>query len=253
MINLQLNQKSLKKPLMPKSESTRHPSNFTIDVLIPAFNEENSVGKVIKDIPAFVRNIIVVNNNSNDDTKMVADAAGAIVLDEPQKGYGKACLTGMDFIKNLKQQPDILVFLDADYSDYPEQMSEVIRPIIEDGYDMVIGSRALGKRESGAMTLPQIFGNWLSTTLMYRIYGVKYSDLGPFRAIKWDKLKTLNMEDEDYGWTIEMQIKAAKSGLKTTEVPVDYRKRIGVSKVSGTVKGVFGAGWKILWTLWRYR
>lgn len=237
----------------PTTKSAPQPSNFTIDVLIPAFNEENSVGKVIKDIPAFVRNTIVVNNNSNDDTKMVAEAAGAIVLDEPQKGYGKACLTGMEYIKSLNQQPDILVFLDADYSDYPEQMSEVIRPIIQDGYDMVIGSRALGNREKGSMTLPQVFGNWLSTALMYWIYAVKYSDLGPFRAIKWDKLKALGMVDKNYGWTIEMQIKAAKSGLKSTEVPVDYRKRIGVSKVSGTVKGVVGAGWKILWTIWKYR
>jgi glycosyltransferase involved in cell wall biosynthesis len=237
---------------MPKSESTRQPSNYTTDVLIPAFNEENSVGKVIKDIPVFVRNIIVVNNNSHDDTKMVAEAAGAIVLDEPQKGYGKACLTGMEYIKSLKQQPDILVFLDADYSDYPEQMSKVIRPIIQDGIDMVIGSRALGNREKGSMTFPQVFGNWLSTTLMRWIYKVDYTDLGPFRAIKWDKLKALGMVDENFGWTIEMQIKAAKSGLKTTEVPVDYRKRIGVSKVSGTVKGVFGAGWKILWTIGRY-
>lgn len=238
---------------MPKSESTFNPTNLTIDVLIPAFNEENSVGKVIKEIPTFVRNIVVVNNNSNDATKLVAEDAGAIVLDEPQKGYGKACLTGMEYIKNLKIQPDILVFLDADYSDYPEQMSEVIRPIIKNGYDMVIGSRALGKREKGSMTFPQVFGNWLSTTLMRWIYKVDYSDLGPFRAIKWEKLKILGMVDENYGWTIEMQIKAAKLGLRHTEVPVDYRKRIGVSKVSGTVKGVFGAGWKILWTIWRYR
>jgi glycosyltransferase involved in cell wall biosynthesis len=243
--------KPLKNTLMP--QLTNNPYNFTIDVLIPAFNEENSVGKVIQDIPSFVRNIIVVNNNSNDSTKSVAKAAGAIVLDEPQKGYGKACLTGMEYIKNLKQQPDILVFLDADYSDFPEQMTDVIQPIIEDGYDLVIGSRALGNREKGSMTFPQVFGNWLSTTLMRWIYKVGYTDLGPFRVIRWDKLKALEMVDENYGWTIEMQIKAAKSGLKSTEVPVDYRKRIGISKVSGTVKGVFGAGWKILWTIWRYR
>ncbi len=239
---------------MPQStKSILNPSNFTIDVLIPAFNEENSVGKVIKDIPSFVRNIVVVNNNSNDATKLVAKEAGAIVLDEPQKGYGKACLTGMKYIKSLKQQPDILVFLDADYSDYPEQLVEIIKPIIQDNYDMVIGSRALGKREKGSMTFPQVFGNWLSTTLMRWIYKVDYTDLGPFRAIKWDKLKAIRMVDENYGWTIEMQIKAAKSGLKSTEVPVDYRKRIGVSKVSGTVKGVLGAGWKIFWTIGRYR
>jgi glycosyltransferase involved in cell wall biosynthesis len=231
-------------------------SNFkevTIDVLIPAFNEEGSIGKVIADIPKFVRNIVVVNNNSTDDTSSVAEKAGAIVLDEPQKGYGKACLTGMSFLASLKSPPDILVFLDGDYSDFPEQVEDVIWPILENDYDMVIGSRAKGNRQKGSMTLPQVFGNWLSTTLMGWIYKVKYSDLGPFRAIKWGRLMDLGMKDQNYGWTIEMQIKAAKLGLKTTEVPVDYRKRIGVSKVSGTVKGVLGAGFKILWTIWKYR
>jgi glycosyltransferase involved in cell wall biosynthesis len=231
-------------------------SNFkevTIDVLIPAFNEEGSIGKVIADIPKFVRNIVVVNNNSTDNTSSVAGKAGAIVLDEPQKGYGKACLTGMSFLASLKSPPDILVFLDGDYSDFPEQVQDVIRPILENDFDMVIGSRAKGSRQKGSMTLPQVFGNWLSTTLMGWIYKVNYSDLGPFRAIKWGKLMDLGMKDQNYGWTIEMQIKAAKLGLKTTEVPVDYRKRIGVSKVSGTVKGVLGAGFKILWTIWKYR
>lgn len=225
----------------------------TIDVLIPAFNEEGSIGKVIGDIPKFVRHVVVVNNNSTDNTPLVAKHAGAIVLDELQKGYGKSCLTGMSFLASLDSSPDILVFLDGDYSDFPEQLSDVVQPILENDFDMVIGSRAKGKRQSGSMTLPQIFGNWLSTTLMRWIYQIEYSDLGPFRAIKWNKLMELRMEDQNYGWTIEMQIKAAKLGLKTTEVPVDYRKRIGVSKVSGTVKGVFGAGFKILWTIWKYR
>ncbi|MDX5476956.1 MAG: glycosyltransferase family 2 protein, partial [Cyclobacteriaceae bacterium] len=190
--------------------------------------------------------------NSTDNTAKVAQEAGAIVLDEPQMGYGKACLTGMAYLSSLSTPPQILVFLDGDYSDYPGQLLDVIAPILKDDFDMVIGSRALGNRERGSMTLPQVFGNWLSTTLMGWIYNVNYSDLGPFRAIKWDKLVGLGMVDQNYGWTIEMQIKAAKSGLKTTEVPVDYRKRIGVSKVSGTVKGVFGAGYKILWTIWKY-
>lgn len=225
----------------------------TIDVLIPAFNEEGSIGKVIGDIPKFVRHVVVVNNNSTDNTPLVAKHAGAIVLDELQKGYGKSCLTGMSFLASLDSSPDILVFLDGDYSDFPGQLSDVVQPILENDFDMVIGSRAKGKRQSGSMTLPQIFGNWLSTTLMRWIYQIEYSDLGPFRAIKWNKLMELRMEDQNYGWTIEMQIKAAKLGLKTTEVPVDYRKRIGVSKVSGTVKGVFGAGFKILWTIWKYR
>lgn len=224
-----------------------------VDVLIPAFNEENSVGKVIKDIPPLVRNIVVVNNNSNDNTVKVAQSAGAIVLDEAQRGYGRACLTGMEYIANLEVQPDILVFLDADYSDFPEQLTLLIAPIIGHDMDMVIGSRAKGNKEKGSMTPPQIFGNWLSTRLMRWIYKTDYTDLGPFRAVKWGKLKSLGMVDQTYGWTIEMQIKAAKAGWKTTEVPVDYRKRIGVSKVSGTVKGVFGAGYKILWTIWKYR
>ena len=224
-----------------------------IDVLIPAYNEEGSIGKVIQDIPKSVRNVIVVNNNSKDNTRQVAEKAGAIVLDERVKGYGKACLTGMSYLANLDVEPDILVFLDGDYSDYPEQLDQIVEPILIQGYDMVIGSRAKGNRESGSMTLPQVFGNWLATSLMRLIYKTDYSDLGPFRAIKWDKLKGLGMVDQNYGWTIEMQIKAAKAGLKTTEVPVDYRKRIGVSKVSGTIKGVIGAGYKILWTIWRYR
>lgn len=227
--------------------------NINIDVLIPAYNEEGSIGKVVKDIPSVVRNVVVVNNNSTDNTAKVAQEAGAIVLDEPQMGYGKACLTGMAYLSSLSTPPQILVFLDGDYSDYPGQLLDVIAPILKDDFDMVIGSRALGNRERGSMTLPQVFGNWLSTTLMGWIYNVNYSDLGPFRAIKWDKLVGLGMVDQNYGWTIEMQIKAAKSGLKTTEVSVDYRKRIGVSKVSGTVKGVFGAGYKILWTIWKYR
>lgn len=223
-----------------------------IDVLIPAYNEEGSIGKVIQDIPKSVRNVLVVNNNSKDNTRQVAEKAGAIVLDERVMGYGKACLTGMSYLANLDVEPDILVFLDGDYSDFPEQLLAVIDPILKQDYDMVIGSRARGNRESGSMTLPQVFGNWLATSLMKVIYNTEYSDLGPFRAIKWDKLKGLGMVDQNYGWTIEMQIKAAKAGLKTIEVPVDYRKRIGVSKVSGTIKGVIGAGYKILWTILRY-
>jgi glycosyltransferase involved in cell wall biosynthesis len=231
----------------------RHKPFPIIDVLIPANNEEGSIGKVIQDIPKSVRNVLVVNNNSKDNTRQVAEKAGAIVLDERVMGYGKACLTGMSYLANLDVEPDILVFLDGDYSDYPEQLLAVIDPILKQNYDMVIGSRARGNRESGSMTLPQVFGNWLATSLMKVIYKTDYSDLGPFRAIKWDKLKGLGMVDQNYGWTIEMQIKAAKAGLKTIEVPVDYRKRIGVSKVSGTIKGIIGAGNKILWTIWRYR
>ncbi|MCL6260770.1 glycosyltransferase family 2 protein [Aquiflexum sp. TKW24L] len=238
---------------MSSNLAKQHIQHPIIDVLIPAYNEEGSIGKVIQDIPKSVRHVIVVNNNSKDNTRQVAEKAGAIVLDEPKMGYGKACLTGMSYLAKLEVEPDILVFLDGDYSDYPEQLLAVIDPILKHDYDMVIGSRARGIRESGSMTLPQVFGNWLATSLMSVFYKTDYTDLGPFRAIKWDKLKALGMVDQNYGWTIEMQIKAAKAGLKTTEVPVDYRKRIGVSKVSGTIKGVIGAGYKILWTIWRYK
>ena len=223
-----------------------------IDVIIPAFNEQNAVGKVVGEIPDFVRHIVVINNNSNDNTKINAMNAGAIVVDEPQKGYGKACLTGMAYIMGLEVQPEIVVFLDADYSDYPNEMAEVIKPIVDGRADFVIGSRAKGDRERGSMTVPQIFGNWLATTLMRWIYGLDYSDLGPFRAIKWDSLLRLQMKDQDYGWTIEMQIKAGKHRLKIAEVPVNYKKRIGVSKVSGTVEGTVMAGYKILWTIFKY-
>ena len=223
-----------------------------IDVIIPAYNEEKSIPKVLAEIPKVVRHIIVANNNSTDRTGEAAKAAGAEVVFEGQKGYGKACLTAMDWIRIQEVQPDIVVFLDGDYSDYPEEMKDLIRPILDRKADMVIGSRALGKRESGSMTFPQVFGNWLATTMMRYIQGAKFSDLGPFRAISWIKLLELNMIDQNFGWTIEMQIKAHQKGLRYTEVPVNYRKRIGVSKVSGTVKGVFGAGYKIIFTIFKY-
>jgi glycosyltransferase involved in cell wall biosynthesis len=226
--------------------------NPIIDVIIPAYNEEQSLPKVIAAIPSLVRHIVVANNNSSDSTGAAAAHAGAQVVFEPQKGYGKACLTAMDWIKKQDTQPDIAVFLDGDYSDYPEELLNLIQPIIENQATMVIGSRALGRRESGSMTLPQVFGNWLATTMMRYMQGAKFTDLGPFRAIVWKDLIALNMVDQDFGWTIEMQIKAHKAGLRYTEVPVNYRKRIGVSKVSGTVKGVFGAGYKIIFTIFKY-
>ncbi len=223
-----------------------------IDVIIPAYNEEKSIPKVVSEIPDFVRHIVVANNNSTDKTGEVAEAAGAKVVFEAQKGYGKACLTAMDWIKKQEIQPDIVVFLDGDYSDYPEEMRDLVQPILDGKSDMVIGSRALGMREKGSMTFPQVFGNWLATTMMKYMQGAEFSDLGPFRAIVWKKLLDLNMVDQNFGWTIEMQIKAHKAGLRYTEVPVNYRKRIGVSKVSGTVKGVIGAGYKIIFTIFRY-
>jgi len=224
-----------------------------IDVLIPAYNEERSIGKVIDDIPmAIVRHVIVCDNNSSDATGNVARQHGAIVVHAPRKGYGNACLTGMDYLKELKQSPDILVFIDGDFSDYPEQLPMIVKPIIDRDVDLVIGSRALGHQLPGAMEPHQRFGNWLATHLIRIFYGYQFTDLGPFRAIKWKKLIELNMQDRNYGWTVEMQVKAAKQRLKTTEVAVDYRRRIGVSKVSGTLKGSVLAGQKIIWTIFKY-
>ncbi len=219
-------------------------------VIIPAFNEAKSIDKVIAEIPKFVRETVVVNNNSSDETSKVAAANGATVLDEPRQGYGYACLKGIAYAKT--KRPDIIVFLDADYSDYPAEMKNIVQPIIQENYDMVIGSRALGNKEPGSMTPQQIFGNWLATTLIKWIYNVTYTDLGPFRAIQFDKLIALNMQDTTYGWTVEMQLKAAKMGLRTTEVPVNYRQRIGHSKVSGTLKGTVMAGYKILSWIFKY-
>ncbi|WPZ12072.1 glycosyltransferase family 2 protein [Roseivirga spongicola] len=224
-----------------------------IRVIIPAFNEERSVAHVVKDIPSeWVEEVIVVNNASTDNTVEVAQQAGATVLTEMTPGYGNACLKGIEYITKELPTTDIVVFLDGDYSDYPQQLPEVVSPIIERDFDLVIGSRALGRRESGSMTVPQVFGNWLATTLLKWFYGVKFTDLGPFRAIKYDKLMEIGMVDRDYGWTVEMQLKAAKHKLKCTEVAVNYKRRIGVSKVSGTVKGTVMAGYKILYTIFKY-
>lgn len=228
-------------------------NNPKIVVIIPAYNEENSIAKVVNDIPkGLVYEVIVVNNNSNDATDVNARNAGATVLHEERPGYGFACLKGIEYIKQLQPLPDIVVFIDADYSDHPEEMPLLILPIIN-GMDMVIGSRALGKRENGSMTFPQIFGNWLATGLLKIIYKVSYTDLGPFRAIRYQKLLEINMQDSTYGWTVEMQLKAAKLKMKITEVPVSYRKRIGFSKISGTIKGSMLAGYKILATIFKYR
>lgn len=222
-------------------------------VIIPAFNEQESVGCVINDIPKdLVDEIIVVNNASTDLTEENAIKAGATVLKQPIRGYGNACLKGMEYVAAINPQVDIVVFCDADYSDHPEHLAELINPIINDEIDMVIGSRARGKREKGSMTIPQIFGNWLATRLLRLIYRVKFTDLGPFRAIKYNKLLELEMKDKTFGWTVEMQLKAAKKKFKCLEIPVDYRKRIGFSKISGTVKGSIMAGYKVLWTIFKY-
>ncbi|MFI1773190.1 glycosyltransferase family 2 protein [Thalassobellus citreus] len=223
-----------------------------IKVIIPAYNEANSIANVIHDIPEIVDEIIVVNNNSTDATKANAKKAGATVLTETNKGYGYACLKGMQYIANQSKKPDIIVFLDGDYSDYPEELTKIVAPIINDNIDFVIGTRVKKLREVGSMTTPQIFGNWLATNLMRLFFGAKFTDLGPFRAIKYNKLLALNMVDKTYGWTVEMQLKALKQKLTYTEVPVNYRNRIGVSKVSGTIKGAIFAGVKILSWIFKY-
>lgn len=221
-------------------------------VIIPAFNEEGSIAKVIRDIPSHISEVIVVDNRSTDMTAQEARNAGATVLYERKMGYGYACLKGLSYLKELKDPTDIVIFLDGDYSDYPEEMDKIIAPIIEDDIDLVIGARVKSKRESGSMTFPQIFGNWLATTLMRLFFNSKFTDLGPFRAIKYKKLLALKMEDKTYGWTVEMQLKALKQKLTYTEVEINYRNRIGESKVSGTIKGAVMAGVKILGWIFKY-
>jgi glycosyltransferase involved in cell wall biosynthesis len=223
-----------------------------IKVIIPAFNEQDAIANVVNEIPKIVDEIIVVSNNSKDNTELNAKNAGATVLKEHRKGYGFACLKGMDYIRNQKILPEIIVFLDGDYSDYPAQLIEIIDPIIKDDIDFVIGSRVKRLRETGAMTPQQVFGNWLATFLMTLLFKAKFTDLGPFRAIKYQKLLALKMVDKTYGWTVEMQLKVLKQKLRYVEIPVKYKNRIGVSKVSGTIKGTIFAGVKILGWIFKY-
>jgi glycosyltransferase involved in cell wall biosynthesis len=223
-----------------------------IRVIIPAYNEEDSIGKVVRDIPSLVTEIIVVNNNSSDNTAATAASAGSTVLSETRSGYGYACLKGMEYVAAKNEPTDIIVFLDGDYSDYPEELEKVIAPILEDDIDFVVGARVKRLREKGAMTPQQQFGNWLASFLMKLFFESSFTDLGPFRAIKYEKLLQLNMEDKTYGWTVEMQLKVLKQKFTYIEVPVKYRNRIGVSKVSGTVKGTVMAGVKIIGWILKY-
>ncbi len=222
----------------------------SITVIIPAYNEAPSIGNVLKDIPDLVSEVIVVDNGSTDNTAQVAQKHGATVYHEPRKGYGYACLKGLE--KCSKNPPDIVVFLDGDYSDYPEQLTEIVAPIIENKADFVMGARVARLREKGAMTFPQIFGNALATTLMKWFFGARFTDLGPFRAIRYEKLIALGITDKTYGWTVEMQLKVLKQKISYLEIPVKYRNRIGVSKVSGTIKGAIFAGVKILYWIFKY-
>ncbi|OWY25908.1 glycosyltransferase family 2 protein [Sphingobacteriales bacterium UPWRP_1] len=228
-----------------------------IFVLIPALNEAGNIARVISDIPRHLQTqVVVIDNGSADATPQTARNAGAIVLHEPVRGYGRACLRGMAYLMQLPpaQQPDVVVFIDGDYSDYPAEMPLLLQPIMLQQADMAVGSRVLGVRQKGALTPQQRFGNWLATRILRLLYGAVYTDLGPFRAIRWQTLQNLNMQDRNFGWTVEMQLKAAKAGVKAVEVPVSYRPRTwGKSKVSGTVKGTFMAGYIILRTLFKHR
>jgi glycosyltransferase involved in cell wall biosynthesis len=223
-----------------------------VKVIIPAFNEENAIVNVLKEIPDIVSEVIVVDNNSTDLTAINSKNAGATVLFEEKKGYGYACLKGLNYIAKQEIKPGIIVFLDGDYSDYPEELLKIIHPIINDNIDLVIGARVKEYREMGSMTPQQVFGNWLACFLMKLFFNAKFTDLGPFRAIKYDKLLQLSMQDKTYGWTVEMQLKALKKGFSYTEIPVRYKNRIGVSKVSGTVKGTIMAGIKIIGWIFKY-
>ena len=224
-----------------------------IRVIIPALNEQNAIGHVIKEIPKdWVSEIVVVDNGSSDQTFATAQKLGVIVLKESRRGYGWACLKAIDHLSKSNLKPDIVVFIDADYSDYPTELVKLVDPIINGAADMVIGSRNLGIKEPGSMMPQQIFGNWFATKLISYLYGTDYTDLGPFRAIKYEALMQLKMDDKTYGWTVEMQIKAIKNKLNIQEVAVNYRKRIGISKVSGTFKGTVLAGYKIISTIIKY-
>ena len=225
------------------------PITPSVGVVIPAFNEEAAIGRVLDDIPTdLVDQVVVVDNGSTDGTAARARQRGAQVVDEPRRGYGQACLAGISALDRV----EIVVFLDGDYSDHPDEMPALLDPLRRGEADLVIGSRILGEAEKGAL-LPQArFGNLLATWLLRRLFGVAYTDLGPFRAIRFEALQRLRMQDRTFGWTVEMQVKAARLGLRHAEVPVRYRRRIGSSKISGTFRGAVGAGWKILWTIFRH-
>ncbi|MBI2505838.1 MAG: glycosyltransferase family 2 protein [Candidatus Latescibacteria bacterium] len=221
----------------------------SLAVLIPALDEEQAIVQVLAAIPSgLAQEVVVVDNGSTDRTAEVARNLGARVVSEPRRGYGQACLSGLASLGPV----EIVVFLDGDYSDYPEEMPALLEPILRGEADLVIGSRVLGKREPGALLLQQRLGNALATWLIRLLFGVRYTDLGPFRAIRTDALRRLQMQDRNYGWTVEMQVKAARAGLRLAEVPVRYRRRLGVSKISGTLKGTLKAGYKIIATILRH-
>lgn len=223
-----------------------------IAVVIPALNEERSLPRVLADLPRPpVRRVVVADNGSSDGTARVAREGGAEVVPAPRRGYGSACLAGLDHLRRTGP-PEIVVFVDADGSDHPEELPSLVAPILSGEADLVVGSRILGNREPGAL-LPQArAGNLVACALIRLLYGHRFTDLGPFRAIRWDALERIGMSDPDFGWTAEMQVKALRHGLRCAEVPVSYRRRVGVSKITGTVSGTVRAGYKILWTVLRH-
>ncbi len=222
-----------------------------VAVIIPAYNEEKSIAKVINDIPKdFVHEVVVVNNNSTDNTVVEAENAGATVLHETFQGYGAVCLNGINYCN--KNNYDIIGFVDGDYSDYPEEIKPMLELIVNENYDFALGSRVIGKRESGALPFQSRVGSIIAGFLINFFWGFKFTDLGPFRVIKADKLNALKMQDKWYGWTVEMQIKAARDKYKIKEIPVRYRKRIGKSKITGTIKGTLMASIIILSTIFKF-
>ena len=223
-----------------------------VDVVIPAFNEERSLPLVLAALPhPPVRRVVVADNASTDGTSRVAREGGAEVVPETRRGYGSACLAGLDHLRRTGP-PDVVVFVDADFSDHPEELPSLIAPILAREADLVIGSRILGRREPGAL-LPQArAGNFVACWMIRLLYGHRFTDLGPFRAVTWEALERMKMADTNFGWTAEMQVKAVRLGLRCAEVPVSYRRRVGVSKITGTVSGTIRAGYKILWTVLRY-
>ena len=223
-----------------------------IKVIVPALNEARAITKVLAEIPNEVSEVVVVDNGSRDKTVQLARAAGATCLSEPRPGYGRACLRGLRYLAAQRPLPDVVVFLDADYSDYPGEMPLLWAPILENRADMVVGSRVLGNTEVGALTLLQRWGNALATFLLRIGYGMHATDLGPFRALRYESLLSMRLQDQNYGWNVEMHVKAARLGLRYCEVPVSYRRRIGFSKISGTIAGVCRAGYKIIYTLLKY-